>query len=213
MKLLDGRSDTCQTTWIKKTGPRVLQPQPLDKPKPDCIICGKKLLLQVNTHTFTVGQLFKQVLKKKLGMNEPCVDVVNFDAYIGLEEDIKPKNLAKALKDMKIQDTAFLSVDDYSQQLTLSIQVSHREDIIPEDETADAFVITGEIPSSSSSSSSSFSSSTPSISSSISELPSDTNSKSKKGKRKEIDDIEILDVTQPNGKKQKMDTSEIILIT
>jgi hypothetical protein len=37
LKVLDKRSHDCQTTWIRRSGPNILQPQPLEKPNPSYV--------------------------------------------------------------------------------------------------------------------------------------------------------------------------------
>jgi hypothetical protein len=77
-QVLQGRWDQCRTCWIKRQGPKVLQPCTLAPPNPACTICRRQtILLRVDTNTFTLAQLFKAVLQKGMALNEPDVDVTN----------------------------------------------------------------------------------------------------------------------------------------
>lgn len=87
--------------------------------------------LTVNTHTFTLKQLYDRVLKKQLNMNTPSIDVVNFDNAIGTEEDNedRPDYLQRPLADpgVKCGNGALLAVEDESQDFRVTIVVQHAE--------------------------------------------------------------------------------------
>ena len=87
-QVLQGRWDKCRTCWIKRQGPKVLQPCTLAPPNPACTICRRQtIMLRVDTNTFTLAQLFKLVLQKGMALNEPDVDVTNreYALHCGLQ--------------------------------------------------------------------------------------------------------------------------------
>jgi ubiquitin-like 1-activating enzyme E1 B len=81
--ILSERKDRCCNTWIRRTGPRVLQPESLNKPNPACFVCSSQALtLRVNVGTFTLQKLYTTVLIGSLGMVDPAIDVVNRRYFI-----------------------------------------------------------------------------------------------------------------------------------
>lgn len=78
IKVLQDRLDQCHTMWITRTGPGLLTAQKLGEPNPKCYVCAQQTLeLALDTHKWTLKRLFDEVLKKKLSMNEPSIDVIN----------------------------------------------------------------------------------------------------------------------------------------
>lgn len=141
LKLLAGRGDECRMVWIKRGGPRVLQPMRLAQPNPACYVCGKaKLQLTLDTSRFTLAQLFDVVLRKGVGMNDPGVDVPG--NYIGVREDHEPDYLARPLDAVMVRDGSILSVDDHSQNLECTILVRHSA-ALDDEEHPDGYVLSG----------------------------------------------------------------------
>lgn len=59
-QVLTGNVAQCRTTWIKRYGPRVLQPQQLDRPNPSCYVCNRsQAVLVINTAAMTLRRFFK----------------------------------------------------------------------------------------------------------------------------------------------------------
>ena len=76
--MLADRDKDCRTMWIRRSGPKILQPQIIEPPSKNCYVCGKqRITLTTNVKKFTLRELFDSVLMKRLGMNEPCIDVIN----------------------------------------------------------------------------------------------------------------------------------------
>jgi ubiquitin-like 1-activating enzyme E1 B len=126
----------------------VLQPQALDKPDPKCYICGKvSVNVSLDTGKFTLKQFYESVLRKRLGMNKPCIDVDNKDNFVGTEDEHSADHLSKPLEDVgiKIEHGASLVVDDYSQALECRINIVHRDDI-DELEHPELFILSGDLP-------------------------------------------------------------------
>ena len=145
INVLTEHTDKCRVSWIKRTVPSLLTPQAMDPPNKQCYICNtdNTLILRVNTNTFTIGQLYQRVLIQSLSMNEPSIDVTNYDNYIGLAEDHEHDETFtnRSLADVKCHDSAELSIDDFAQKFTLKIIIRHDDTINPDD-TPDMFIIT-----------------------------------------------------------------------
>jgi ubiquitin-like 1-activating enzyme E1 B len=80
VKILDGKREQCHTTWITRRGPALLAAQKLNEPNPACFVCAHAHTtqeLQLDTNTWTLKRLYAQVLRGKLSMNEPSIDVIN----------------------------------------------------------------------------------------------------------------------------------------
>jgi ubiquitin-like 1-activating enzyme E1 B len=71
--------DSCRSTWIRTTGPSVLQPEKMRSPNPKCTICSlAHILVTVNTEAYTLEQFFSDVLMNELKFtDEADVDVEN----------------------------------------------------------------------------------------------------------------------------------------
>ena len=61
---------------IKRDGPKVLTPQPLEQPNPACGVCLPAVTVRVDTASFTIGDFFEKVLQGALGCEEPSLDDV-----------------------------------------------------------------------------------------------------------------------------------------
>ena len=107
-----------------------LQPTKPEQPNPNCFVCSKAPRhLTIDVHMRTLNDLVTLVLKKHLGFNEPSINVGTSGIYEegeDCDEDLKD-NLPKLLKDVGIIDGAQLSVEDFSQDLEVTIIVRHTE--------------------------------------------------------------------------------------
>eukprot|EP00457_Paulinella_chromatophora_P004474 gb/GEZN01004486.1/.p1 GENE.gb/GEZN01004486.1/~~gb/GEZN01004486.1/.p1 ORF type:complete len:312 (-),score=86.62 gb/GEZN01004486.1/:140-1075(-) len=145
-KIIANDKAAARTTWIKRYGPRLLQPQLLDKPNPSCFICGgnkPQLVLTVDTDKFTVGQLFAMVLKKRLSFVDPSISTT--DKHLGLQDDLE-EVLKKPLAEFYMGHNVMLNVEDYMQTLELQVRVLHDPKIsINEEDYREQFVLGGEM--------------------------------------------------------------------
>jgi ubiquitin-like 1-activating enzyme E1 B len=133
IKVIAGHVDQCRTTWIKRSLPKLLQPQSMCKPNPDCYACARQTLqLRVNTNTFTVQQFFDIVCSKLLGMNEAHIDVTSHNKTIGLMEDLGSDYRANVLShpSVKLMHNSLCQLDDFDQDFQVQIQIIHDESIV-----------------------------------------------------------------------------------
>jgi len=166
VKVLDGRRAQCHTVWITRRGPALLAAQKLNEPNPQCFVCAhanSTQELQIDTNTWTLKRLYAAVLRGKLAMSEPSIDVLNRDNFIGTEEDHKDDDdegggeggeggeggdkeggylsLPLSSAGVRIDHGALLSVDDQQQKLTVQIRVVHRAEW-DEEKEPELFVLT-----------------------------------------------------------------------
>jgi ubiquitin-like 1-activating enzyme E1 B len=144
LKLLAGRQELCVRTWIRRSGPKVLQPQTLEKPQASCYACGKATLrLSLDVHSFTLRALFERVLVRHLGMNEPAIDVVNKNNAIGPQSEHEDEYLSRPLsaRGINVSDGEILVVEDFSQKFGCNILVRHR--VLDAEQHPAGFVLEG----------------------------------------------------------------------
>lgn len=149
IKVLQNRLDRCKTMWISRHPPGLLTPQALQTPSKRCFVCAHSTLdLTLHTGKWTLKRLYEEVLKKKLSMIEPGIDVINRDNFIGTEEDHEdsPSYLSLPLSSpsVKVDHNSLLSVEDQQQSMKVQLRVVHREEWDEETE-ADEFTLTGEV--------------------------------------------------------------------
>jgi ubiquitin-like 1-activating enzyme E1 B len=125
----------------------LLQPAKLQKPNPSCFVCSAHQLdLTIDTTKATLQDLVDKVLKGRLGINEPGVSIGDSQVYEegeGCEEKLRA-NLPKKLCDLPaggIVDSSHLSIEDFSQELTVPINVYHK--VLDEVEVPEGFIIGG----------------------------------------------------------------------
>jgi ubiquitin-like 1-activating enzyme E1 B len=165
INILAGNFNQCKTTWIVRQTTELLRSQPLEKPRTSCFICGQTtLFITLNTNNFTVKQFFERILIKKLGFNEPSIDVFSANNFIGTREDHAEDNLSEndqseekheekgpklAYLDRNLSDPGVLigngaqmSVDDQTQSLQVNITIVHSENL-DEEKFPEGFSIQG----------------------------------------------------------------------
>jgi len=152
IKVLTQRIADLRLVYLKKDGPKILHSSPCDIPRSNCIVCGgdKTVVLTINTHKFTLMQLFDKVLLKGLSFNEPSIDVVSSDNFIGTKEDHEEEDktyLTRILSSpgVDIKDGSVLSVEDQSQTFNCTIRVQHSTDMDDEEQHPDGFRLTGKV--------------------------------------------------------------------
>jgi len=150
IKVLSGKLDQCHTTWITRKGPALLAAQKLSEPNPNCFVCSEQELeLTLDTNKWNLRRLFEEVLKKKLSMGEPSIDVFNRENAIGSLEDQEEDNpayLALPLSDpgVRINHGAMLRTLDEHQSVAVQMRVVHREEW-DEEENPEGFIVTGSV--------------------------------------------------------------------
>ena len=117
---------TCSShpVFISPYKPNLLQPQPLDAPRPTCYICSHSTLtLHCDPATLTLRELYDQVLVRHLAFLSPSIDVFNRDNAIGTADDCEDDYLARPLDEVRCGEGAMIRVEDEAQQQEVMIMV------------------------------------------------------------------------------------------
>ena len=149
LKLLSGRIHDCRTIFLNKqvkAKKQLLVPCLLEAPNPKCYICAKKpeVTIFLNLQTVTVKQLEDKILKEKLCMVAPDVEIDDGKGtiLISSEEGETEENWERFLLDFKICDGTRLKCDDFLQNFEIAITLRDKKDIDAEK----IFLMEGEIP-------------------------------------------------------------------
>jgi ubiquitin-like 1-activating enzyme E1 B len=129
----------------------------LDKPNPKCFVCRNATIpLTLNVEKWNLQQFLAEIVKKKLGFEEPTIMLDGDIIYEeGDEADtaMYASNLDKSLPALPcggIQNGTVLRIEDFSQELEVDVAVTHCNVWEPEedDEEVDEmkFVVGGEAP-------------------------------------------------------------------
>ncbi|KAG5191182.1 putative ubiquitin-activating enzyme [Tribonema minus] len=145
--------EACNYVWCLREGTRkglLLQPTALEPPSKGCFVCGTRTVdVHLDTAALTFGEFVSRVLKSRLGVNEPSVSVGSSLIYEEGEDAAQGlrANLPKRLRDLPgggVTDGTSLSVEDFSQDLDVTVCVYHR--VFDEEEVPDGFVVGGQMP-------------------------------------------------------------------
>ena len=130
----------------------------LDKPNPKCFVCRNATIpLTINVDKWDLKGFLTEVIKKKLGFEEPTImlegDII-YEEGDGADTASYAINLEKSLKELPcggIQNGTVLRIEDFSQDLEVDVCVTHRDLWEPEegeDMAGDEmnFVVGGEAP-------------------------------------------------------------------
>ena len=136
LKILSGKIDQCRTIFLnKQPNPRkrLLVPCVLDAPNPNCYVCASKpeVTVQLNVHKVTVLTLQGKIVKEKLAMVAPDVQIEDGKGtiLISSEEGETEANNHKKLSEFGIRNGSRLQADDFLQDYTLLINILHSEDL------------------------------------------------------------------------------------
>lgn len=106
----------------------------LDQPNPKCFVCRNATIpLTINVEKWNLKNFLVEVIKKKLGFEEPTVMLEGDIIYEeGDEADtaVYASNLEKMLKGLPcggIQNGTILRIEDFSQDLEVDVCITHRE--------------------------------------------------------------------------------------
>jgi ubiquitin-like 1-activating enzyme E1 B len=143
-RMIDPESAQAVTDQVRKVFPHTycvrhpsrrgyfLQPSVPDRPVSSCYVCGSsQMTLMVDTTVFTLKDLVTKVLKGKLGFNEPAISQgsnILYEEGDGADEDLAD-NLPLTLATCPgggIHDGTLLEISDFTQQLELTVMVTHR---------------------------------------------------------------------------------------
>lgn len=110
----------------------MLTARELDEPNPNCFVCQTTTLpLTLDCEKFTLKELLERVIKKDLALAEPTIlidgDIV-WEEGEGAEMDDFAVNLNKPLVKLPgggIKNGGIFCVQDFSQDITIDISVTH----------------------------------------------------------------------------------------
>lgn len=158
----EGSIEKSRNTYVtrKLVGSRsrkLLNSEPLSKPKPNCFVCSKgQLILTIDTEKSTLKMLIDYVLLKKLSVLEPSVYVSSGSFYnllyecgAGLEEDEisdYSANKEKTLAELRATSGSQLSIEDLHQNLKCVLHVSHKAGCEEDKPVEDRFLLEGAAP-------------------------------------------------------------------
>lgn len=149
MKILARQFDKCSTVYLNrnvKTRNRLLGVEELQKPNPKCYVCASKpeVTVYADLSTFTCGMLEDRLLKEKLGMVAPDVEIDDGKGsiLISSEPGETEDNQKRALQSFGIDNGTRLKCEDYQQDYELTVILRHKDDIEP----PLAFLLEGDIP-------------------------------------------------------------------
>ncbi|KAL1450557.1 hypothetical protein WDU94_002907, partial [Cyamophila willieti] len=132
--VLQANFQSCQTVYLRKKpnhrNQMIVPEKLLTAPNPKCPVCSPKpqRTVGLDVTKMTIAEFEEQVLKKTLNMS-PMVDVMiesSGSVIISSEEGETESNNEKHLEDLGVKDGAILIADDYLQQYTLRLIISHR---------------------------------------------------------------------------------------
>ncbi len=142
------------TTFVQHnpTRGRLLQRIPPDKPNPKCYVCSKAMIrLEIDVESTLFGTFVDDVLCKSLVFKDPTVLVgsaVHYETGDDLEEDEKAlymsrrKVMLAKLPGSPIAHNTIVTVEDYSQDMSVEILVQHK---VFEDDSVESFTVHGEV--------------------------------------------------------------------
>lgn len=153
VKVLQGDYKNYRMTYCLEHAKRKMLLMPVEpfEPNESCYVCSETpLLLDVNTKTTKLREVIDKIIKSKLGMNLPLVMIGStlvFEDGDGLEEDEAANyalNLEKVLAELPapVINGTKLTVEDFQQELSCSINIKHREEF-DEEKEPDGMVLSG----------------------------------------------------------------------
>ncbi|EDV26032.1 uncharacterized protein TRIADDRAFT_24020 [Trichoplax adhaerens] len=138
LKILKGRLDLCRTVIMYKnnlTMKKLIIPCLLEKPNKGCYVCSSKpeVCIRINIDDITIRHLGEEILKKRIGMIAPDVEVDDGSGIIlisseeGETEDI----INCKLSQFGIRNGSQLKADDFLQNYSLKLKVIHEYVLMP----------------------------------------------------------------------------------
>ena len=155
LNIIHNQIDKTRYTFVLEhpSNGRFLQPLSKEDPNPKCSVCSNaRVELVCNTNKFTKGDLIKKVLKGRLSVHAPSVMFGSSQIHEtgdDLDEDevehyeALDKRTLSALPGGGVVNGTILAVDDFSQEFTFELMVTHREEW-DEENDPDGFIIRGE---------------------------------------------------------------------
>ena len=108
---------------------------PLNEPNPACFVCrDASVPVALNLSKWTLEDFLKRLVKKDLGFEEPTIQLDSGDCIWEEGEDADQaafeQNLPKLLRDLPcggIQHGSVVTIEDFSQDLTVNVTVTHQD--------------------------------------------------------------------------------------
>ena len=112
----------------------------LDPPNPKCFVCRSATIpLIINVEKWNLKSFLAEVIKKKLGFEEPTVmlegDII-YEEGDAADTAVYASNLEKMLKRLPcggIQNGTILRIEDFTQDLEVDVCITHRDFWEPEE--------------------------------------------------------------------------------
>lgn len=153
IKVLRGDYKNYRMTFCLEHPTRKMLLMPVEpfEPNKSCYVCSETpLLLDVNTKKTKLREVIDKIIKSKLGMNLPLIMIGStlvFEDGDGLEEDEAANyalNLDKVLAELPapVINGTKVTVEDFQQELSCSINIKHREEF-DEEKEPDGMVLSG----------------------------------------------------------------------
>ena len=150
MKIVRGEMARCTTSILqrKPTNRRkLIVPSPLVKPSAGCYACVEKpeVTVSLDTHTVTVGFFEEKVLKQRLGMVAPDVEIEDGKGtiIISSEEGETTENNDKTLAHFGVSNHSRLKCDDFLQEFELVVTVLHSSSLTDDMDNPMEFTVSG----------------------------------------------------------------------
>lgn len=138
VKLVARAPALCRAVHLATSPARLFVAHRPEPPNPRCYVCGRHYLaVRTDTARTTLAQFVAVLLRGRLGLNDPSV-TVGADIVYEAGEGLEPAEVAayaaaaaRPLAALRIRDGATVEVEDFSQDLTLSILISHAPYVAP----------------------------------------------------------------------------------
>ena len=139
--IIKNEFEKCKSVFVCKAvnaAKKLLIPCSLDPPKPTCYVCAEKpeITLKLDTTKLTVAEFQDKILKEKLGMLAPDVEILDGRASILIssdEEDNDEDILKRPLSDFNIRHGSRLRADDFLQNYDIVVNILHSSDLNSDD--------------------------------------------------------------------------------
>ena len=137
LNIIKGEIKNCRSVFVckaKNPTKKLLIPCSLDGPNPACYVCAEKpeITLKLDTTKLIVADFRDKILKQKLGMLAPDVEILDGRASILIssdEEDNDEDILKRPLSDFHICHGSRLRADDFLQNYDIVVNILHSTDL------------------------------------------------------------------------------------
>lgn len=150
-RILQDDLKSCRSVYLRQKANhrnQLLVPEKyVNPPNPKCYVCAPtpQACLAADTTQMTIKELEESVMKAGLNMIAPDVMIDGKGTVvISSEEGETEQNNDKILKDLGIVDGAILKVDDFLQNYSLTVTVTHRDKPAPNSSEPDFLIVADE---------------------------------------------------------------------